>query len=120
MKRFRQDRDRAIRSDREIFVGDVYMQNLVTDEDAPSLRVNAVTFENGARNRWHRHGSEQVLVITHGAGVVENEADSFRVRPGDIVLIPAGERHWHGAEKGQSMTHLAVLLPGEMTIDDPK
>ncbi len=120
MQRFRQDRARAIQNDGEIFVGDVFMQNLVTEEDAPSLRVTAVTFEDGARNRWHRHGSEQVLVITHGAGVVENETETYRVAPGDIVLVPAGERHWHGAEEGQSMTHLAVLLPGEMTIDDPK
>jgi quercetin dioxygenase-like cupin family protein len=120
MQRFRQDRTRAKRNAGEIFIGDVYMQDLVTDEDTPSLRVTAVTFENGARNRWHRHGSEQVLVITDGAGVVENETETYRVTPGDVVLIPAGERHWHGAEDGQSMTHLAVLLPGEMTIDDPE
>ena len=118
MKRYRQDRTKANPNSGEIFIGDVYSQDLVTDKDAPSLRVNAHTFEDGARNRWHRHTTEQVLIVTHGSGIVENENETFHVTVGDVVLVPAGERHWHGAEGGESMTHLAVLLPGEMTIDD--
>ena len=118
MQRFRQDRASAVPDASEIMIGNVYRQNLVTDENAPSLRVNAITFEDGARNRWHRHTTEQVLVVTHGKGVVESETETFHLTAGDVVLIPAGERHWHGAEDGESMTHLAILLPGEMTIDD--
>jgi quercetin dioxygenase-like cupin family protein len=118
MRLFRQDRERAVPDSNEIFIGSVYRQNLVTGDDAPSQRVTAVTFEDGARNRWHHHSTEQVLVITHGEGVVANERETLHVTPGDVVLIPAGERHWHGAEDGTSMTHLSILLPGEMTIDD--
>jgi quercetin dioxygenase-like cupin family protein len=118
MKRFRQDRTSAEKTTGEIFVGDIFKQDLVTDEDAPSLRVTAITFENGGRNRWHRHSTEQVLIVTHGEGVVESDAETYNVTAGDVVLIPAGERHWHGAHAGTSMTHLAVLLPGEMAIDD--
>lgn len=118
MQRFRQDRASATPDGNEIFIGQVYRQNMVTEENAPSLRVNAVTFEDGARNRWHRHSTEQVLVITDGEGIVENESETFHVTAGDVVLIPANERHWHGAEGGGSMTHLSILIPGEMTIDD--
>ena len=117
MKRFRQDRAEASRNDGEIFIGDVLTQNLVTDQDAPSQRVTAVTFENGSKNKWHHHTTEQVLVVTHGEGIVENEQETFEVTAGDVVLIQAGERHWHGAQTGKSMTHLSILLPGEMTID---
>lgn len=118
MKRFRQDRSNANRKDDDIFVGDVYMQDLVTDDDAPSLRVTAVAFEDGAKNRWHTHTTEQVLIVTDGKGIVANETEEMHVVRGDVVLISPGERHWHGAEAGDSMTHLAVLLPGEMQIDD--
>ena len=118
MKHYRQDRASASRAAGDIFVGDIFKQDLVTDEDAPSLRVTAITFENGSRNRWHRHSTEQVLIVTHGEGIVESEAETFNVTAGDVVLIPADERHWHGARKGASMTHLAILLPGEMSIDD--
>lgn len=116
MKRFRQDRQMAIRNTGEIFVGEVFTQNLVTEDDAPSQRVTAVTFEDGARNRWHYHSTEQVLVVTDGEGIVANEDEVLRVTAGDVVLISAGERHWHGAAEGASMTHLSILLPGTMTI----
>lgn len=118
MKRFRQDRSEATRSNDEIFVGDVYTQRLVTDEDAPSQRVTSVTFENGARNRWHWHTTEQVLIVTSGNGIVANDSEELHVTAGDVVLIQAEERHWHGAEDGASMTHLSVLIPGKITIDD--
>lgn len=118
MKRFRQDRDKATRNTGEIFLGEVFSQNLVTHDDAPALRVTAVTFEDGARNRWHHHTTEQVLVVTHGAGIVESESETYHVTPGDVVLIRAGERHWHGAEQDGSMTHLSILMPGDITIDD--
>lgn len=118
MKRFRQDKAIASRATGDIFIGEVLKQDLVTDADAPSLRVTAVSFENGARNRWHRHSTEQVLIVTQGEGIVENESETLHVTPGDVVVIPPGERHWHGAMDGGSMTHLAILLPGKMTIDD--
>lgn len=118
MKRNRQDREAANRAEGAIFLGEVFKQDLVTDEDAPSLRVTAITFADGARNRWHRHSTEQVLIVTHGEGIVQSDQETFEVSTGDVVLIPAGERHWHGAHPGTSMTHLAVLIPGEMTIDD--
>jgi len=48
---------------------------------------------------------------------VPTEQEEVRIEPGDVVLIPAGERHWHGAAAGMDMTHLAILTPGEMVID---
>ena len=118
MKHIRQDREQAVPDSSDIMVGSVFRQNLVPEGDAPSLRVTAVTFDDGARNRWHHHSTEQVLVVTHGKGIVANEHETLHVTPGDVVLIQVGERHWHGAEDGESMTHLSILIPGEITIDD--
>lgn len=101
-----------------IFIGDVVKQNLVSDGDAASQRITAVTFRNGARNKWHRHATEQVLVTTDGHGIVADDQQELRVSRGDIVLIQPGERHWHGAQPGQDFTHLSILLPGETTIDE--
>lgn len=100
-----------------IFIGEVTKQSLVTDDDAQLLRVNSVTFKDGARNKWHRHAADQVLVVTHGRGIVANEEEERLIEGGDIVLIPAGERHWHGAQPGDEMTHLSILTPGPLTID---
>lgn len=118
MKRITQDLAQANPDHSPIFVGDVLRQNLVADGDATLLRVTSVTFQNGARNKLHHHGADQVLVVTHGQGIVATKSDTLHVTPGDVILIPAGERHWHGAETGQNFTHLSILTPGAMTIDE--
>ena len=118
MKLIRQDAAAATPNAAPIFEGTVRTQNLVAEGDADLLRVTAVTFVDGARNRLHRHTTDQVLIVTHGRGIVANEEEELRVGPGDVILIPAGERHWHGAEPGQAFTHLSILTPGEMTIEE--
>ena len=101
-----------------MFGGEVRGQNLVAEGDAPSQRVTAVTFLNGAQNVWQWHSTEQVLVVTDGEGIIADASGERRIRPGDVVLIQANERHWHGAAPGNSVTHLSILLPGTMTIDE--
>jgi quercetin dioxygenase-like cupin family protein len=114
-----QDFNQAVpRVDDKMFVGTVKGQTLVADADAPSQRVNAISFFDGARNRWHRHTTEQVLVVTHGEGIIADDSGERAIKPGDVVLVQPNERHWHGAAPGKDMTHLAILLPGKMTVDD--
>ncbi len=118
MKRVRQSLDRAQPNPGELFIGRVLAQPMVAETDAPSLRVSSITFLDGAKNRWHRHTTEQVLVVTDGEGIVASDEEEYQVTRGDVVLIRPGERHWHGAAPGKSLTHLSILLPGEMSIDD--
>lgn len=103
-------------SDNPAFVGPVLTQDIVSDDMAELLRVTEVTFAPGARNKWHRHAADQVLIVTEGRGVIATEAEKREITPGDVVLIPAGEKHWHGATAERAMTHLAILTPGPMTI----
>ena len=118
MKLIKQQREAAVPNPSPIFEGTVRTQNLVAEGDASLLRVTAVTFEDGARNKLHRHTTDQVLVVTHGRGIVATESEELRVGAGDVVLVTAGERHWHGAEPGQDFTHLSILTPGKMTIEE--
>lgn len=118
MKIVHQDEKQAEDRSGSMFTGKVLMQNLVAEADAPSLRVTAVTFVDGCRNTWHTHTTEQVLIVTEGMGVVANEAGERSIVAGDVVLIDPNERHWHGASEGHNMTHLVILLPGEMRVED--
>ena len=69
----------------------------------------SVTFEPGARTAWHSHPRGQILIITAGTGRVQRWDDPIEeVRAGDVVRIPAGQKHWHGASPHASMTHLAI------------
>jgi len=118
VKLIRQDEGEAVPDGSPMFIGEVRRQNLVAEGDAALLRVTAVTFRDGARNRWHRHTTDQVLVVTAGRGIVATAEQEFRVGPGDVVLVAPGERHWHGAEPGGDLTHLSILTPGELTIEE--
>jgi quercetin dioxygenase-like cupin family protein len=118
MKVMRHDPSTSRPENDPIFLGEVHKQSLVTDSDADVLRVNSVTFKHGARNRLHHHAADQVLIVTHGLGIVATESDELLIEAGDVILVPAGERHWHGARAGEEMTHFSILTPGPLTIDE--
>ena len=68
-----------------------------------------VTFEPGARTAWHTHPLGQTLVVMSGCGWTQREGGAVEtIHPGDVVWIPPGERHWHGATAGTGMSHLAI------------
>lgn len=91
------------------FTGTV-RQDPVNEAEAPGrVKIVSVTFEPGARTAWHTHPLGQTLIVTAGMGLVQKEGGPIEaIRPGDVVWIPAGEKHWHGAGPRTAMTHLAV------------
>ncbi|HLZ10760.1 MAG TPA: cupin domain-containing protein [Chloroflexota bacterium] len=98
----------------DLFIGTVDRQAYVGEGDSALIRVNAVTFHDGAVNKFHAHTFDQVLLVTAGDGIVQVEGQpEKRVSVGDLIFVPAGERHWHGAAPGKSMTHLTISTPGK-------
>ena len=78
-----------------------------------------VTFEPGARTAWHTHTLGQILIVTAGTGRVQRWGDPVEeIRQGDVVWIPPGQKHWHGAAPNSSMAHIAIVeqLDGK-TVD---
>ena len=77
-----------------------------------------VTFEPRCRNNWHIHqadqGGGQILVCVAGSGWYQAWGEKpIRLSPGDVVNIPAGVKHWHGAAADSWFSHLAIEVPGE-------
>ncbi|MBM4421054.1 MAG: cupin domain-containing protein [Chloroflexi bacterium] len=98
-----------------IFSGAVRRRTAVAEE-SPSLRVTAVSFERGGRTKPHVHTTDQVLIVVAGRGFLSSDAESHDLEAGDVALIPAGEKHAHGARAGEDMTHWSILGPGETTV----
>lgn len=68
-----------------------------------------VTFAPGARTAWHTHPAGQMLIVTSGKGWVQEEgSDRREINPGDVVWIPVGVNHWHGATDTTGMSHIAI------------
>ena len=99
------------------FTGTVRIDPLF-QANAPSRAVgNRVTFEPGARTAWHTHPLGQILIVTAGCGHVQRWGGPVEeIRPGDVIWIAPGEKHWHGATSTTAMTHIAIQeqLDGKM------
>lgn len=82
-----------------------------------------VTFEPGCRNNWHVHhaksGGGQILVCVAGRGFYQEWGKPAQeLRPGDVVNIAPGVKHWHGAAPDSWFSHLALEVPGEETSNE--
>lgn len=94
------------------FVGQSYL-NMLSQEQ---VVIGNVTFEPGCRNNWHIHhadgGGGQILLVTAGRGYYQAWGEEARaLRQGDVVHVPAGVKHWHGAAADSWFQHLAVEVP---------
>jgi quercetin dioxygenase-like cupin family protein/alkylhydroperoxidase/carboxymuconolactone decarboxylase family protein YurZ len=93
----------------EHFVGVVRVERLFQANDPARASGGYVTFEPGARTAWHSHPLGQTLVVTTGTGWVQKWGEQAQdIREGDVVWIPPGVKHWHGATASTRMTHLAI------------
>lgn len=93
----------------EYFTGVVRVDSPFQGESPARVGGAVVTFEPGARTAWHTHPLGQTLIVTAGSGRVQHWGGPVQeIRPGDIVWIPPGVKHWHGAGPTAAMSHIAI------------
>lgn len=107
-----------IEGDNPMFVGSVATQRMVTKDVSDHMLIGNVTFSPGARTKRHTHETDQVIVVTGGKGILATDEEENVVTVGDVVHVPTGEIHWHGATPDSSFSQISVLLPGENKILD--
>jgi quercetin dioxygenase-like cupin family protein len=93
----------------ETFTGTVRVTPLTQGEEPSCLTCASVGFEPGARSAWHTHPKGQLLVVTDGAGLIQEWGKPVRrIQKGDVIWTPPGVKHWHGAAPNSAMTHTAI------------
>lgn len=103
----------------QYFIGQSYLAPVSTEQ----MNIANVTFEPGCRNNWHVHhatkGGGQLLICVAGTGWYQEWGKPARkLRPGDVVNIPANVKHWHGAAKDSWFAHLAMAPDGDNTSNE--
>jgi quercetin dioxygenase-like cupin family protein len=97
------------RAPKESFTGTVWQDPIITAQPPMQLNSSRVAFEPGARTAWHTHPLGQTLYVIQGVGRVQAKGGPVReIKPGDVVWIPPGEKHWHGAAPTTGMVHIAM------------
>src|SRR5215468_12003358 len=93
----------------QYFTGSVQVQQLFPASDPSRTSGGKVTFEAGARSAWHTHPFGQILIVTDGTGWIQQWGGPIEeIRKGDVIWIPAGVKHWHGATPTTAMIHIAI------------
>jgi quercetin dioxygenase-like cupin family protein len=91
------------------FIGSVRVQSLFHPTAPSRTSGGVVTFQPRARSAWHTHPLGQILIVTDGVGWIQQWGGPVQViHKGDVVWIPPGVKHWHGATPTSAMTHIAV------------
>jgi 4-carboxymuconolactone decarboxylase len=100
---------RSTKGPADYFTGSVRIDPLFETPGKTNTSSAYVTFQPGARAAWHTHPQGQILIVTAGTGRVQRWGDAVaEVRQGDVVWIPPGQKHWHGASPTTAMTHIAI------------
>jgi quercetin dioxygenase-like cupin family protein len=93
----------------DYFTGTVRIDSPFQGTEPARVGGATVTFEPSARTAWHTHPLGQTLIVTAGLGLVQEwEGPVREIRPGYVVWIPAGVKHWHGAAPESAMSHIAI------------
>ena len=92
-----------------------WAQEVLEAEDSSDFTFGIRTFDAGARTKFHKHTGDQILIITDGTGSVGTDNETLTVVEGDVILIPAGENHFHGAPDATSMAHITIQKKGSVT-----
>ena len=120
MRIFRVQSEQAKHPDNpEYFSGTVRQQRLNQTKEPGGIDLVAVFFAPGARTRPHIHTTDQVLTVVEGEGIVATEQERRLIRPGDIVIIPGGQWHWHGATPASAMCHVSARPGGPTNWSAP-
>lgn len=106
----------------QYFIGESFL-NPLTDFQSGEFPLFNVTFEPGCRNNWHIHhankGGGQILICTAGEGWYQEDGKEPRsLKEGDVVVIPQGVKHWHGAKKDSWFSHISLEVPGENSSNE--
>ena len=90
------------------FTGMVHRNDLVDQDTMHVPQANVITFEPGSRSGWHSHGAMTIIGLS-GMGIYQEWGKpAVLIRPGDVVQIPAGTSHWHGATKDSRFQQIVI------------
>lgn len=101
-----------------LFRGDVRAHVVHRASKDHELTVMTTVFAAGAGTLWHVHDSDQVLLVTHGRGALDDDTHGRQqLLAGDLVVVPSGRPHRHLAAEDEAMTHLSITAHGESHLD---
>lgn len=102
---------------KEYFTGKAWLKSFVMPDEHTNCIISDVLFEPGARNNWHTHPSNQILIVKEGTCYYQEEGKPIqKINAGGVINILPGIRHWRGAPPDSTMIHTAIGINTEKGI----
>ncbi|WP_316806740.1 cupin domain-containing protein [Pedobacter agri] len=96
------------------FTGKAFLKTLVAADEITNCNISEVVFEQGCRNNWHTHPSNQILIVKEGTCWYQEEGKPIqKFSAGEAINILPGIKHWHGASPDAPMVHFAININTE-------
>ena len=96
------------------FTGKAFLKTLVAADEITNCNISEVVFEQGCRNNWHTHPSNQILIVKEGTCWYQEEGKQIqKFSAGEAINILPGIKHWHGAPPDAPMVHFAININTE-------
>jgi mannose-6-phosphate isomerase-like protein (cupin superfamily) len=78
-------------------------------QDSGPLKVDTIVVKAGGHSRLHSHPkTTEIYIVQSGEGVLTLGEEKRRIRPGDIIEIPAGTPH-KIEHSGQDLFELKIV-----------
>ena len=113
MKLYKANEFNLDKTNNNFFTGEVLRGVLMPAGASEDFMMGLVSYPKGVRNKFHIHDGDQILIATEGEGLVATEDEQWEMKAGDIICIPGGVNHWHGAAADSTFTHIAIVRAGD-------
>lgn len=113
MKLYKANEIKLEKTDTNFFTGEVMRGPFMPAGVSKDFMMGVVSYPKGVRNKFHTHTYDQILIATEGEGIVATENEQWTMKVGDIMVIPGGINHWHGAAAKSNFSHIAIVRAGD-------
>ena len=113
MKLYKANEIKLEKTDTNFFTGEVSRGLFMPAGVSKDFMMGVVSYPKGVRNKFHTHTGDQILIATEGEGIVATENEQWTMKVGDIMFIPGGINHWHGATAESTFSHIAIVRAGD-------
>ena len=81
-------------------------------DGAPNFAMRVFEVADGGNTPLHQHPYEHEVFILEGTGTVWRDGKEVTLKPGDILFVPADERHQF-KNTGTGLLKFICLIPAE-------
>ena len=89
--------------------GDAWLNFLTEADNDFNYNITQATFSSGSTLDWHKHTTDQVLIVVKGIGYYQERGkEPIFIRQGDVIRCEKNIEHWHTSSAENMVSYIAI------------